>query len=95
MIQNNWYKRVKNSVNPEVLWVSKLIGVILVLSMGLTFLMNSIKSDVQKEQSVYKAKIGQKFILGKDTLIIVDYSLLTKTFTLSNGSKVSAELINK
>ena len=41
----------------------------------------------------YKTKIGEIFILEKDTLTIIDYSLFNKTFTLSNGKEVNSNLI--
>lgn len=52
-------------------------------------------TEILKEQNKYKAEIGKKFILDKDTLTIVDYSSFMKTFKLSNGKEVSATLIIK
>lgn len=56
-------------------------------------LTNTITSEINKEKSKYKVKIGQKFILEKDTLTIVDYSSIMETFTLSNGKEVNASIV--
>lgn len=57
------------------------------------FLTLSITKVISTEQDKYKVKIGQKFILEKDTLTIVDYSSIMETFKLSNGKEVNASLI--
>lgn len=56
-------------------------------------LTNTIISGIDKEKSKYKVKIGQKFILEKDTLTIVNYSSIMETFTLSNGKGVDASIV--
>lgn len=53
----------------------------------------SITSEIDKEKNKYKVKIGQKFILEKDTLTIIDYSSIMNTFTLSNGKEVDASIV--
>ena len=53
----------------------------------------SIKSEIDKEKNKYKVKIGQKFILEKDTLTIIDYSSIMETFTLSNGKEVNTSIV--
>lgn len=52
-----------------------------------------INTNLTKTENKYKSKIGQKLILEKDTLIIIDYSLLRSTFTLSNNKEVNKKLI--
>lgn len=49
--------------------------------------------NVQEESKMYKARIGTKYVLEKDTFTIIDYSQLEETFTLSNGKKVNSALI--
>ena len=56
-------------------------------------LTTSIISEIDKEKNKYKVKIGQKFILEKDTLTIIDYSSIMETFTLSNGKEVNASIV--
>ena len=50
---------------------------------------------VDKEIDVIKSKVGNQVIIGRDTSIITDYSLLLDNYTLSNGTKISTELANK
>lgn len=77
--------------------MKKMILAIFGLAIGsalcINFLTLSIKKAISTEQDKYKVKIGQKFILEKDTLTIVDYSLIMETFKLSNGKEVNASLI--
>ena len=40
-------------------------------------------------------KIGSKLILEKDTVMIIDYSLLKNSYTLSNGKEISFDLVEK
>lgn len=56
-------------------------------------LTSSITSEIDKEKNKYKEKIGQKFILEKDTLTIIDYSSIMETFTFSNGKEVNASIV--
>jgi len=60
------------------------IGGCILISMG---------SIVAKEQNKYKAEIGKKLILEKDTLTIINFSSDMKNFTLSNGTIVNASLV--
>lgn len=58
-----------------------------------TYVFNDINSELKKEKEKYKVMIGKKFVLEKDTLIIVDYSGLKETFTLSDGREVNEKLV--
>lgn len=40
-------------------------------------------------------QVGKKVIINKDTLLIMDYSLLNQNYTLSNGVKISFEFEEK
>lgn len=40
-----------------------------------------------------KAKIGKSVVIEKDTSVIVNYSIINNTFTLSNGKEISAVLV--
>lgn len=41
----------------------------------------------------YKKHLGEKCIISKDTLTIVDYNRWDETFILSNGVKINYDLI--
>lgn len=57
------------------------------------FLTNSITSGINKGKEKYEDKIGQKIVLEKDTLTIIDYSSILETFTLSNGKTVNSTFV--
>lgn len=69
---------------------------LVVLSAYLIFSsVDEIKSEYSKAENSIKKEVGKKVILEKDTLTIIDYSILNDTYTLSNGVKVSFELVEK
>ena len=47
---------------------------------GSKYIVNSMK--------MAEARIGEKMVIGSDTVKIVDYSVFEETFTLSDGSKI-------
>ncbi len=58
-------------------------------------LSDSIIKSVNTEENKYKKYLGEKYIIDNDTLIIVDYSIFSENFTLSDGRKVNYILIHK
>lgn len=73
-----------------------IIGMIVMIALFVFLvhsLTSSITTEIGKEKDKYKVKIGNKFILEKDTLTIVDYSSIMETFTLSNGKEVNASIV--
>ena len=48
---------------------------------------------VTSNTNFYKAKLGSKFVLGKDTLTIVDYNSFTEVFILSNKQEINKNLV--
>lgn len=72
-----------------------IIGMIALVAMSVfcVHLLTSSISQIDKEKNKYKVKVGQKFVLEKDTLTIVNYSYIMETFTLSNGKEVDASLV--
>ena len=77
--------------------MKKIIIGMIVMFFLFVFLVNSLTSsittEIGKEKNKYKVKIGNKFVLEKDTLTIVDYSSIMETFTLSNGKEVNASIV--
>lgn len=67
------------------------IVVMLLTIFFLTFLflfLNAQKSEIEN-------RVGSKVILEKDTLMILDYSLINNNYKLSNGKEISFELAKK
>lgn len=70
-----------------------LIIAIILFAICMNLLTSKILTQVNNEKDKYESKIGQKFILEKDTLTIIDYSSIMETFTLSNGKQVNCSII--
>lgn len=60
---------------------------------SVVYLLNSAVNDIGKnlstEENKYKKHLGEKYIIDKDTLTIVDYSIFNENFILSDGRKVN------
>jgi hypothetical protein len=84
-------KQLNNRKMKKMIIATVCVVIVFVLCVHL--LISSITTGISKEKDKYKVKIGQKFILEKDTLTIVDYSSLMENFKLSNDKEVNASLI--
>lgn len=77
----------------------KMLGGLVLCVIAVVYLLNSAGNDIGKkistEEDKYKKHIGEKYIIDKDTLTIVDYSIFSENFTLSDGRKVNYVLIGK
>lgn len=76
--------------------MKELIGSILFLSIvGLAiFFAYKLNISIEEESNKFKKHIGEKIVLGKDTLIVTDYSILKTNLTLNNGTELSIEYFN-
>lgn len=73
-----------------------LLGIILMI-VGLFILgstINKCENDLESTLNEYEEKIGDKVVLNKDTLMIVDYSYINGTFTLENGQEINYKLLD-
>ena len=72
-----------------------LIALVLLVCVSIywTYSIKKIGSKIDGVENKYKEHIGNKFVLSGDTLTIIDYSMFNETFTLSNGQKISCELV--
>lgn len=73
-----------------------IIGTLIVFITSVTsfyYLTNSLSSELNKKTDEYKSKIGQRIVIEKDTLTVVDYSIVMETFTLSNGKQVNSVIV--
>jgi hypothetical protein len=78
--------------------VYKIVIGIFVCVVALAFILNNlannVTSEIIKKKEKYERHVGEKHIIDKDTLTIIDYSIFEETFTLSNGQKVSYKLVD-
>jgi len=73
------------------------ISIILtVLIYGMIFMIGkSVVNSYNSYEDSVKIMVGDKVLLEKDTLSIIDYSLVNKTYELSNGSNISFDFAKK
>jgi len=62
-----------------------------VLAASITHLSNSFESNNIK----IKSYLGKSFVINNDTSTIIDYSFIEGNFTLSNGTKINFDLVEK
>lgn len=67
--------------------------IIIVVVVGLYF--NRLEHSFHDaELNNYKSRLGTIVVINKDTLVIIDYSQINESFTLSNGIKISRHLLS-
>lgn len=95
---HNYDKHLKEMKTHKTLFRRILFAQIflaLCLLAGFIWLIHS-SIDLYKTQTAkYEAYIGVTLIQGSDTLNVIDYSIIWKNLTLSNGTKISPTLIDK
>lgn len=52
-----------------------------------------VSNDIDDEHIWMESKLNTKYVLNKDTLIIIDYSILNNTFILSNGVEINQKVL--
>lgn len=78
------------------------IGFILILALLILLLCGLIKSYNNNLKEAYVKKketmelfVGKKIVVGRDTLIVVNFSVMGEEYTLSNGCKVTETFVRK
>lgn len=64
-----------------------------VVAFCINYIIKDVGTKFQEEKSKVESKLGQKVVLERDTLKIIDYSIIYQNYTLSNGQKISFELV--
>lgn len=54
-----------------------------------------VKSQVKDYEETYTNMVGKKILFEKDSVTIIDYSMIHETYTLSNSKTISIKLIKK
>tara|TARA_R110000796_G_scaffold48607_1_gene116430 strand:+ start:318 stop:569 length:252 start_codon:yes stop_codon:yes gene_type:complete len=67
--------------------------VFVIIASGVLYILDSANKRYEEISARNQEKLGEPYVIGKDTLKIVDYSIWESTFTLSNGVKIRQELI--
>jgi hypothetical protein len=71
------------------MWIA-FVAICLLVTINYIYIVNRV-INIDDE---FKKSIGKEIVLGKDTLIVIDYSALTNTYTLSNGYKINKALLD-
>lgn len=71
----------------------KLLAVFIGLIITMIALWKYSRNEINRIDRVVASQVGRKLVLDKDTLTIIDYSLLETNYTLSNGKKVGFDYV--
>lgn len=66
---------------------------LIILGLVLLIIFDTFVKRFEHDTQFFKESLGKTVVIQKDTLKIIDYSLFNETFTLSDGRKVSKDLI--
>ena len=74
-----------------------LIGflIFIVLAGSLGMMVNKLFNVIDEEKTEMGVIIGEDVVINGDTLVIVDYKMLTEKYVLSNGVEISEDYVNK
>ena len=72
-----------------------LIIIAILLGTLVHFIAKGFNNIKEAEKQKYEHHIGETLIINKDTLTIVNYSILYETFILSNGTSVNYKMVPK
>ena len=75
--------------------VLKMIGFVVLLGIIPFLIVDTIHGSLDNLNSKMTKYIGSKIVIERDTLLIIDYSVLQNNYTLSNGTTISFELAEK
>jgi hypothetical protein len=67
------------------------IAIVLLLSVAIYVTLGGIIKTTEE----FSDPVGTKVIVEEDTLLIIDSSFWAQNYTLSNGSKISVDLLEK
>lgn len=68
-----------------------ILAVVVLLIWGGISLIRPDIEEIKKSRDKYRELIGEKIVIRKDTLELLNYNFIMKEYTLSNGVKVDRE----
>ena len=72
-----------------------VLVVMILMMCGAVLIFHGLTSAVSKSENKMKSLVGKKIVIKKDTLMIVDYSVMNNTCKLSDNSEISSVLAEK
>jgi hypothetical protein len=82
---------MKKEILKVIVIIMLWIGFITIISLAF----NECNKEFFKEVNKLESRIGTKVIINKDTLLIIDCSILNNSYTLEDGREISYKLIEK
>lgn len=76
------------------LFVVAIVGSIIVYLVAGISMVNVVRNTAA-EAEISENSIGKQIAIDNDTLTITDYSVFTKTYTLSSGIKIHEKMVNE
>lgn len=79
-------------MKPVILMAFIYVILLFLMAWGFSYLLDKFQS-----QSItpLKEMMGKRIVFEKDTLLVIDYSILRETVTLKNGTELNIELAKK
>ena len=53
----------------------------------------ALGNSAEDSKTEHNSKLNTEYVIGKDTLIITDYSTINRCYYLSNGARVDMSLV--
>lgn len=76
-----------------------MLGLIIITcitaSLGIFYVLDSTQEKISNSKTEKAKLLGEMIVIGKDTLIIVDYSILKSSYILSNGKEIDSDYAKK
>jgi hypothetical protein len=85
-------KTIKNKHKMKNWTIPTLIVLAVIV---ISFINYELSNELEVKSTFYKSKLGEQYILEKDTLTIVDYNFFKEVFILSNGKEINKNLVNQ
>ena len=70
-----------------------MFAIIAFLGVLMAVLLAAVSNDLTNTDKELSSKLGKRVVIENDTSMITDYSILTGSYTLSNGKTISKELL--
>lgn len=77
-----------------IMLLSFLISILIIISFTI-YVLKLSKTEILQTKMPYEKHIGNKVLIGNDTLYIIDYSIIHNTFILNNNMSVDTFYVFK
>jgi hypothetical protein len=82
-----------NKLKVGFIFLQLIVGTIIMFLIVIVIVVAD--SKIKSVENEYKSHIGKSYMFDRDTIKVVDYSMMEKSYTLDNGLSVSKDFINQ